>query len=74
MGGAGSCWSEFLGLLIVYVWVGGTTYILFLLLGFFGVLRVKRQQEEGTRSRGAGRLTPGAAVGPVSVGLVSQAP
>lgn len=37
---------QILGLLLVYAWVGSTSFALFYILHFFGVLRVKRQEEE----------------------------
>ncbi|CAI7930583.1 unnamed protein product [Closterium sp. NIES-54] len=45
-GGGWQLLVQILALLLVYAWVGTTTYVLFVFLGAFGVLRVKRQEEE----------------------------
>ncbi|GJP71887.1 hypothetical protein CLOP_g2681 [Closterium sp. NIES-67] len=45
-GGGWQLLVQILALLLVYAWVGVTTYVLFVFLGAFGVLRVKRQEEE----------------------------
>lgn len=38
-----------MGLLFVYTWVGLSSFILFFILDIFGLLRVKRQEEEVTK-------------------------
>ncbi|BBN10952.1 pyruvate dehydrogenase phosphatase [Marchantia polymorpha subsp. ruderalis] len=46
-GGLAQLGTQVIGLLVVYIWVGVTTFIVFYALAYFNALRVDRQLEEG---------------------------